>query len=138
VEERLTGAHPSDSTVSRVFHTLEAEFKVWKTRPLAAHSVYVFAGGTYFTVIYDDASQKMPVLAVIGINAVGAREVLAFIVGERENHGAWEGLLEQLRTRGVQQVDVWITDGHQAMLGAEQRKFSSAARPFTHDLAHCR
>src|SRR5260221_4988092 len=128
VVETLTGAHPSPSTVSRVFHTLEDEFRVWKTRPLAAHYVYVFADGTYFTVIYDDEGQKMPILAVIGINEQGKREVLAFTVGERENQGAWEDLLEQLKTRGVQQVDLWITDGNQAMLNAVGRKFPKSAR----------
>jgi transposase-like protein len=128
VVETLTGTHPSASTVSRVFHTLEAEFEAWKTRGLAAHYVYVFADGTYFTVIYDAEGHKMPVLAVIGINAAGEREVLAFTVGERENQGAWEDLLEQLKTRGVQQVDLWITDGNQAMLNAVQRKFPQAAR----------
>jgi transposase-like protein len=128
VVETLTGAHPSASTVSRVFHTLEAEFEAWKTRPLAAHYIYVFADGTYFTVIYDAQGQKMPVLAVVGINPAGEREVLAFTVGERENQGAWEDLLEQLKTRGVQQVDLWITDGNQAMLNAVGRKFPQAAR----------
>lgn len=128
VVETLTGTHPSASTVSRVFHTLEAEFEAWKTRPLAAHYVYVFADGTYFTVIYDAQGHKMPVLAVIGINPQGEREVLAFTVGERENQGAWEDLLEQLKARGVQQVDLWITDGNQAMLNAVQRKFPQAAR----------
>jgi transposase-like protein len=128
VVETLTGTHPSASTVSRVFHTLEAEFEAWKTRPLAAHYVYLFADGTYFTVIYDAEGHKMPILAVIGINAAGEREVLAFTVGERENQGAWEDLLEQLKARGVQQVDLWITDGNQAMLTAVQRKFPTAAR----------
>jgi len=128
IVDTLTGTHPSASTVSRVFHTLEDEFTAWKTRPLERHYVYVFADGTYFTVIYDAEGQKMPILAVIGINAAGEREVLAFTVGERENQGAWEDLLEQLKTRGVQQVDLWITDGNQAMLNAVERKFPTAAR----------
>ena len=128
VVETLTGTHPSPSTVSRVFHTLEEEFTAWKSRPLAAHYIYVFADGTYFTVIYDGEGQKMPILAVIGINEAGEREVLAFTVGERENQGAWEDLLEQLKARGVRLIDLWITDGNQAMLNAVQLKFSASAR----------
>jgi putative transposase len=128
VVETLTGEHPSPSTVSRVFHTLEDEFTAWKTRPLAARYIYAFADGTYFTVIYDDQGQKMPILAVIGINEKGEREVLAFTVGERENQDAWADLLEQLKTRGVQRVDLWVTDGNQAMLNAVQLKFSQSAR----------
>lgn len=128
VVETLTGIHPSASTVSRVFHTLEDEFTAWKTRPLEEHYVYVFADGTYFTVVYNGEGQKMPILAVIGINEQGQREVLAFTVGERENQGAWEDLLEQLKTRGVRLVDLWVTDGNQAMLNAVQLKFPASRR----------
>src|SRR5215469_5443279 len=51
VVETLTGSKPSASTVSRVFHTLEAEYEIWKSRPLAESYAYAFADGTYFTVI---------------------------------------------------------------------------------------
>lgn len=128
VVETLTGTPPSPSTVSRVFHTLEAEFQAWKTRPLEAHFAYLFADGTYFTVIYDHEGQKMPILAVIGIKTTGEREVLAFTVGERENQPAWEDLFDQLKARGLQTVGLWITDGHQAMLNALQLKFPGTPR----------
>jgi transposase-like protein len=50
VIETLTETRPSPSTVSRVFHTLEAEYQAWKTRPLEAHYAYLFADGTYFNL----------------------------------------------------------------------------------------
>lgn len=126
--EALTGTHPSPSTVSRVFHTLEGEFETWKTRKLQADSLYVFADGTYFTVIYDQEGCKMPILAVIGIDLEGHRDLLAFTVGARENQPAWEDLLDDLKNRGVQQVDLWITDGNQAMINAIEHKFPSSQR----------
>lgn len=39
VLEALTGIQPSPSTVSQAFHSLEAEFDAWKTRPLKAHDL---------------------------------------------------------------------------------------------------
>ncbi len=128
VVEALTGEHPSSSTVSRVFHTLEGEFEGWKTRKLEAHYLYAFADGTYFSVIYDQEGVKMPILAVIGIDTEGKRDILAFGVGERENQDAWEALFEQLKERGVEQIDLWCTDGHKAMLNALQTKFSGSKR----------
>lgn len=128
VVEALTGDHPSPSTVSRVFHTLEGEFEGWKIRKLKAHYLYAFADGTYFTVIYDHEGVKMPILAVIGIDMEGKRDILAFSVGERENQDAWEALLEQLKERGVEQIDLWCTDGHKAMLNALQIKFTASKR----------
>jgi transposase-like protein len=128
VVEALSGIHPSTSTVSRVFHSLEADFDGWKKRELKSRYWYVFADGTYFKVIYDGEGCKMPILAVIGIDESGKRDVLGFTVGDCENQRAWEDLLDDLKDRGVETVDLWITDGHKAMLNAIQNKFPDAQR----------
>lgn len=128
VVEQLTGTTPSPSTVSRVFHTLEAEFASWKKRELASHYDYCFADGSYFSVIYDNEGVKMPILTVIGITADGAREVLAFSSGDRENQDAWEQLMDELQRRGVKEVGLWITDGGVAMLNAVSQKFPTSKR----------
>ncbi|MFN3491689.1 MAG: IS256 family transposase, partial [Anaerolineales bacterium] len=128
VLETLSGSRPSPSTVSRVFHTLEEEFEAWKKRPLQSRYLYVIADGTYFSVIYDGQSAKMPILAVIGIDLEGKREVLGFSTGDRENQQAWEALLTDLKERGLEQVDLWITDGSKAMLNAIESKFLNAKR----------
>jgi len=107
VVETLTGTKPSASTVSRVFHTLESEDEQWKTRKLNERYVSAFADGTYCTVIYNGQGCKMPILAVVGIAETGARDVLAFSVGDRENEQAWKDLLEDLKARGVKALDLW-------------------------------
>lgn len=71
VLEQLNGTQLSASTVSRVFHSLDEEYTAWKKRPLAEHYAYCFADGTYFSVIYEQAGCKMPLLAVIGVRADG-------------------------------------------------------------------
>jgi putative transposase len=128
VMETLTGSHPSPSTVSRVFHTLEAEYEQWKSRKLCERYAYAFADGTYFTVIYDGAGCKMPILAVVGIRPSGEREVLGFRVGDRENQQAWEDLLADLKDRGVKRIGLWVTDGNQAMLNAIASTFAESQR----------
>jgi transposase-like protein len=128
VVEALSGTQPSPSTVSRVFHGLEEEFEQWKKRPLQAHYWYVFADGTYFTVIYDGRGEKMPILAVLGIDSAGKREILGFTIGDRENQKAWEDLMDDLKERGVRQIDLWITDGGKAMINAIENKFATAKR----------
>src|SRR5213079_3021410 len=115
-------------TVSRVFHTLESEYEQWKTRKLAERYVYAFADGTYFTVIYNGEGCKMPILAVVGITETGERDVLAFRVGDRENEQAWKDLLDDLKERGVKTIDLWVSDGNQAMLNAITKKFPDSAR----------
>ncbi len=124
----LSDLTPSASTVSRVFHTLEEEYVAWKERTLAERYVYAFADGTYFSVIYEGEGYKMPILAIVGITAAGAREVLSFGVGDRENQAAWEERFEDLKRRGVKEIGLWITDGNQAMLNALAAKFPDAPR----------
>jgi putative transposase len=128
VIETLTGSHPSASTVSRVFHTLESEYEQWKKRKLAERYVYAFADGTYFTVIYNGEGCKMPILAVVGIAETGERDVLAFRVGDRENEQAWKDLLADLKARGVKAIDLWVSDGSQATMGAISKEFPASAR----------
>jgi putative transposase len=128
VMETLTGTHPSPSTVSRVFHSLEAEYEQWKSRRLCEQYAYAFADGTYFTVIYNGVGWKMPILATVGIRPTGEREVLGFRVGERENQQAWEDLLEDLKARGVTHIGLWVSDGNQAMLNAIRAKFPESSR----------
>jgi putative transposase len=128
IVETLTGTQPSSSTVSRVFHTLEGEFEGWKTRSLKARYWYAYADGTYFTVIYDKTGCKMPILAVVGVDEEGRRDVLAFSVGERENQDAWEELMQNLKDRGVVSVDLWITDGNKATTNAIDLKFLASKR----------
>jgi transposase-like protein len=111
-----------------LLNSLEADFESWKQRKPKAHFLYVFADGTYFTVIYDQEGGKMPILAVIGIDEDGQRDVLGFSVGEQENQFAWEDLLENLKSRGVEAVVLWITDGNRAMLNAIENKFPSSQR----------
>lgn len=124
----LTGEAPSAATVSRTFHTLEAEYQAWKERTLSAHYLYAFADGTYFTVLYGEEGHKMPILAVVGINPQGEKEVLGFTTGERENQHAWQDLLTDLKQRGLQHVDLWISDGHQATINAISQHFPHAQR----------
>jgi transposase-like protein len=128
IVEKLTRTKPSPSTVSRVHQGLEDEFEQWKQRPLAQRYQYVFADGTYFSVIYNQEGHKMPILAVVGITPAGEREVLAFRVGERENQLAWQDLMTDLKARGVEQIDLWITDGNQAMINAIEAAFPDSAR----------
>jgi transposase-like protein len=81
-----------------------------------------------FSVIYDSEGQKMPILALIGITVEGVREVIAFTTGECVRAGAWENLLSGIKARGGQASDLWITDGHQAMLNAITLTFPSSQR----------
>ena len=70
----------------------------------------------------------MPVLAVVGVDDEGKRDVLGFCIGEGENQKAWENFLENLKARGVDQVALGITDGNKGMLNAIENKLPTSRR----------
>ena len=56
------------------------------------------------------------------------RESKRTSTGDRENQQAWEALLTDLKDRGLEMVDVWISDGGKAMINAIESKFQNAKR----------
>ena len=67
-------------------------------------------------------------ISVIGIDLEGKREVLGFSTGDRENQQAWEALLTDLKNRGLETVDLWISDGGKARINAIESKFLNVKR----------
>src|SRR5438874_8695812 len=109
-------------------HKIESENQQWKRTQLSSIYMYAYADGTYFTVIYNGQGCKMPILAVVGIATTGERDVLAFRVGDRENEQAWKDLFDDLKARRVKEIDLWVSDGNQAMLNAINAKFATSQR----------
>lgn len=70
----------------------------------------------------------MPILAIVGIDEDSRCDMLAFTLGEREDQKAWEDVLDDLKSRGVGTIDLWITDGNKAILNAIQNKFTASQR----------
>jgi putative transposase len=58
----------------------------------------------------------------------GSREVLAFRVSAQESKDGWNGLLQDLRTRGVSHIDLIVTDGHDGLLAALADLFPATLR----------
>ncbi len=76
--------------------------------------------------IYQDEGCEMPIVAVVGIAKTGEQEVLAFRVGDRE-HEQTGKTCSKVSKRGVKAIDLWISDGNQAMLNAITKHFPESA-----------
>jgi putative transposase len=59
---------------------------------------------------------------------VGSREVLAFRACAEEDKDGWSCLLQDLRTRGVSEIDLLVTDGHDGLLAAISALFPATLR----------
>jgi len=132
----LLGVAPSPATVSRLAHGLEEECAAWRQRPLVPHYRVVYADGVYFPIRHDDQTDATPLLVVLGVDRAGHKEVLAVAVAGTESGPAWQGVVDDLKARGVEQIDLVVTDGDEGAIGVWERAFPAARRQrcLTHKL----
>ncbi len=124
----LLDVAPSASTISRLAHDLEGECEQWRTRDLQAHYRVIYVDGIYFSIMHDGKKDETPLLVALGVDDQGQKEVLGLIVAGAESTDAWQGLIDDLKRRGVQQVDLLVTDGDEGLIGVLERSFPKTPR----------
>src|SRR6202171_876143 len=105
VAEKLLGVAPSASAVSRLNQTLTEQYEAWRERRLLAHYRVIYLGGIHFTVRHGTQTDATMILTALGVDLEGSREVLAFRACAQEDKDGWSCLLQDLRTRGLTEVD---------------------------------
>ena len=68
------------------------------------------------------------ILTALGVDLEGKRAVLAFRACAEEDKDGWSCLLQDLRTRGVSQIDLIVTAGHDGVLAAVSALFPATLR----------
>lgn len=101
----------SASTISRLKSTWDQDFEYWQRRDLSSkHYVYIWADGIHFNVRLGE-DKRMCVLVVMGVTKDGKKELLAVQDGYRESKLSWEGVLKDLKSRGLEAPHLAIADG---------------------------
>src|SRR6266571_5943911 len=128
VAEKLMGAAPSASAVSRLNQTLTEQYEAWRERPLQTHYRVMYLDGIHFTVRHGAKTDATIILTALGVDLEGGREVLALRACAEESKDGWNCLLQDLRTRGVSHIDLMVTDGHDGLLAAVSALFPATLR----------
>ncbi len=128
VAQTLTGVAPSASAVSRLNRTLTEQYEAWRERRLLPHYRILYLDGIHFTVRHGTQTDATMILTALGVDLEGSREVLAFRACAEEDKDGWSCLLQDLRTRGVSEVDLIVTDGHDGLLAAVAALFPTTLR----------
>jgi putative transposase len=128
VVEKLMGVTPSASAVSRLNQTLTQQYEAWRNRPLLPHYRVIYLDGIHFLVRHGTQTDATMILTALGVDLEGSREVLAFRASAEESKDGWCALLQELRTRGVNEIDLLVTDGHEGLLAAAADLFPTTLR----------
>ena len=128
VAANLLGVAPSASAVSRLNQALTEQYEAWRERRLLSHYRIIYLDGIHFTVRHGAQTDATMILTALGVDLEGSREVLAFRACAEEDKDGWSCLLQDLRSRGVAEIDLLVTDGHDGLLAAVSALFPATPR----------
>ena len=113
IEEHIRdiyGLEISDTTVSRITDKVLPVAKEWQQRPLESVYAVVFLDAIHYHVRSEGQIIKKAVYIAIGVDMDGRKDVLGMWVGENESAKFWDGVLNSLRNRGVEDILIACTD----------------------------
>lgn len=109
----LTDEPVSAQTVSQLTRCLDQQVRQFHTAPLKEEWAYLFLDGVWLKVRRARGTKRLLLLVAYGIGPNGTRRLLAFMRAKSESQNAWEGLLNDLRQRGLvgAKLQMITTDG---------------------------
>src|SRR5918992_484711 len=117
----------SKSEVSRLAASLDEQVEAFRTRRLDASYPYVWVDARYEHVREAGRVVSMAVIVAYGVRADGVREVLGIDIGLSEDVALWRAFFQGLVGRGLQGVQLVISDAHPGLKQAIREVFVGAA-----------
>lgn len=128
VLESMGAGELSAMTVSRVAGELDEKLREFRNRRLDASPYpYLKIDARYEKVRVDGKVISQAVLTVLGINAMGGREILDWRVADSESEACWSSVLKGLKDRGLGGVKLVVSDAHRGIRAAIARHLQGAA-----------
>lgn len=122
----------SKSTVSRMAEELDEEAREFQTRPIRLQIPYLFIDATYLKIRDGQKYVNKAVFIAVGIREDGYKEALAVKIADNEGEELWNSFLEDLKDRGLEGVQLVISDGHRGIKNAVERSFLGASWQICH------
>jgi transposase-like protein len=127
ITEELCGKSFSKSTVSALCEALDPVVETFRNRPLNKHYPFVIVDALYTKVRKDGRVRSKGVLVATGVNEAGYREVLGFNIDDSESEHSWGNFFSSLKERGLEDVDIVVSDNHKGLVKAIQKQFINAS-----------
>jgi transposase-like protein len=115
------------SKVSRMCQELDEAVTLFRNRPLEAAYPYLWLDALYVKVRQNHRIVSMALVIAIGVRETGEREILGVDLGASEAPAFWTAFLRALVARGLQKVELVISDAHQGLREAISAVLAGAA-----------
>jgi putative transposase len=122
--EQLCGASVSSSVVSQAAKLLDETLEAWRNGPLGEFP-YVFLDARYEKIRQAGQVRDAAILFAVGVDLEGKRQILGVSVSLSEHEVHWRAFLQSLVARGLNSVQLIISDDHSGLKAARIAVFGS-------------
>ena len=96
-------------------------------KPIERPIPYLFVDASYFKVRDGGKYVTKAFLIITGIRDDGHREILGAKIADNESEGFWTGFFDELKDRGLNGVELVVSDGHKGIQAAVSSGFLGAS-----------
>ena len=126
ITEALWGTRVSPSTVSALNKKIYERIEAWRNQPILGRHPYIYLDGIVMKRTWAGEVRNVSLLVAIGVNAEGYREILGICEGAKEDKAGWSGFLRHLKDRGLQGVQLIVSDACMGLAEAAAEFFPDA------------
>jgi putative transposase len=105
----------SPDLISRVTDEVMSEVMAWQARPLEPMYPVVFFDALRVKIREDAVVRSKAVYLALGVLPDGTRDILGIWIENTEGAKFWMKVFNDLKTRGVQDILIAVTDGLKGM-----------------------
>jgi len=109
--KNLYNVEISPELVSKISEKIMPQLNEWQKRPLEAVYPFVFMDAIHYKNRENHQIVTKAAYVVLGVNLDGYKEILGIWIGENESSKFWLSVLNELKSRGIQDVYLFCVDG---------------------------
>ena len=113
IEEQLKelyGFNVSTSTISIITDKISNDIVAWQNRPLENLYLIIWMDAIVFKVRENSRVVNKAIYIAVGLREDGLKEVLGLWLGKTESSAFWMSVLTDLKSRGVNDILITVTD----------------------------
>jgi putative transposase len=126
IVEKIYGRHYSKSSISSMMQSAKADVSDWLNRKLDSKYPVVYIDATYWFTRRGNAVSSEAYYTILGVKTDRTREVLAVVNHPTESSENWKEIFEALKSRGVEDIQLVVSDGLAGIENAAQKVFPQA------------
>lgn len=126
--EQTYGVKYSTSQVSIITNSLLEDISQWQQRPLNDQYAVVWIDAIHYKIRQDSQVISKACMIVLGIDMEGKQDILSISIVQTESASAWANILDDLKSRGVNDIIFLCSDNLKGLDKAIEATFPKSIR----------